>query len=198
MSNRRKRSPFDPGTDSASLIRQAREAARGAVQDFQKRIPPELAARVDSGQRRLQERLARPGSRAEFDALTRRLDALTLKMERLEKLVTPASGSGNEGPLGTPGAEVEPALATRQRRPARRPIVESAREGLAGPGRRPRRATGKLETPTENQVARPPASRRTPAGTPPSASAETSAETSAERQAGRPAEASGPSGPSEA
>ncbi|PZR70403.1 MAG: hypothetical protein DLM66_03815 [Candidatus Dormiibacter spiritus] len=149
------------------------------MQDIQKRLPPQLAERVDRSQRRLQERLGGADIRAQLDGLTQRLDALTLKVEGLEKLVAPTSGSAPPGPLGPAAAQMEPSLAAQRRRP--RPAPISSAGGRAGEGagaltRRPRPRPEPLETPTENQVVRPPASRRKPAGTPPSASAETSAE----------------------
>ncbi len=174
--------PPDFEADTGRLIRQARQAARGAVQDIQKRLPPHLAERVDRSQRRLQERLAGAGSRAELDALTQRLDALTLKVEGLEKLVAPTSGSASSRPIATPRSGLGPAPMTPARRPRSSP---SSGVGVGTGGSAPEVAgelarrsgqSGNLETPTENQVARPPASRRKPAGTPASASAETSAE----------------------
>jgi len=192
--------PLDPEADSGRLIRQARQAARGAVQDIQKRLPPQLAERVDRSQRRLQERLGGAGIRTELDALTQRLDALTLKVEGLEKLVAPASRSAARGPLGPAAAGMEPPLAAQPRRPRSAPISSApargggrAGEGAGALTRRPRRRPEQLETPTENQVVRPPASRREPAGTPPSASAETSAES----QSSRAVDASLEAGPSE-
>ena len=81
------------GRENSNLIGQARQVAREAVQDFQKRLPPELAARLErsleASQRRLQasvlklqDRLNRTASQSDLDLLSRRIDVLTEKLER--------------------------------------------------------------------------------------------------------------------
>lgn len=104
MSKKKKKATANANaSQNGGLVEQARQVVEGAVQDLQKRLPPDLVKQLErsigqgqktlqSGIQRVQTDVRKTARQADIDKLTRRVDGLAKQLQQLEKAFTRSSG----------------------------------------------------------------------------------------------------------